>query len=156
MTTTRKAAATTTAAKFDGFTEDERAAMKEHAQELKKAARRAPGKAGADGERDVLAKIAEMTDADRALAERIHEIVKSSAPHLTPRLYYGQPAYAKDGKVLLFFQPAQKFKTRYATVGFSDVAALDDGVLWPASFALAGLTAEAEARLAELVRRAAA
>ncbi|MEU5988208.1 DUF1801 domain-containing protein [Spirillospora sp. NPDC047418] len=127
--------------------------MKEHAQELKRAARR--GKAKADGERDVLAKIAEMADADRVLAERLHEIVKAVAPGLTPKTWYGMPAYAKDGKVLCFFQSAAKFKARYATLGFNDVAALDDGAMWPAAFALTALTDDTEARISELVRRAA-
>jgi len=139
-------------AKFDGFTAEERAAMKDHAQELKKAARRTASKA--DGERDVLDKIAEMEDGDRALAERIHEIVKTTAPHLVPRLWYGQPAYSKDGKVLCFFQPKAKFKTRYATLGFNDVATLDDGSMWPVAFALAGLTPEVEARITALVEQA--
>ncbi|MQY05827.1 iron chaperone [Actinomadura macrotermitis] len=139
--------------KFDGFTEDERAAMKEHAAELKKAARR--GKAKADGEADVRAKIAEMEEADRVLAERVHEIVKAAAPHLTPKLWYGMPAYAKDGKVLCFFQSAQKFKARYATLGFNDVAALDDGAMWPTAFALTKLTSDTEARIGELVKQAA-
>ncbi|MFA1546423.1 iron chaperone [Actinomadura chokoriensis] len=143
----------TTAAKFDGFTDEERAAMKEHARELKKAAR--GGKARADGERDVVAKIAEMGDADRAIAERIHEIVKAAAPDLVPKLWYGMPAYAKDGKVLCFFQSAAKFKARYATLGFNDVASLDDGVLWPTAFALTELTAGSEAQITELVKRAA-
>ncbi|MFG2089387.1 iron chaperone [Spirillospora sp. NPDC048824] len=146
---------TTTAAgeKFDGFTDDERAAMKEHARELKAAARL--GKAKADGERDVLAKIAEMADADRVIAERLHEIVKTAAPDLVPRTWYGMPAYAKDGKVLCFFQSAQKFKARYATLGFNDVASLDDGAMWPTAFALAELTADNEARITALVKRAA-
>ncbi|MFG2250235.1 iron chaperone [Spirillospora sp. NPDC048823] len=146
---------TTTAAgeKFDGFTDDERAAMKEHARELKAAARL--GKAKADGERDVLAKIAEMADADRVIAERLHEIVKTAAPDLVPRTWYGMPAYAKDGKVLCFFQSAQKFKARYATLGFNDVASLDDGAMWPTAFALTELTADNEARITALVKRAA-
>lgn len=135
------------------FTTEERAAMKEHAQELKTAARRRPGKA--DGERDVLAKIAEMADADRVLAERVHDIVTAAAPRLTPKLWYGMPAYAKDGKVLCFFQSAAKFKARYATLGFNDVATLDDGAVWPTAFALTTLTADAEARIGALVRQAA-
>jgi uncharacterized protein YdhG (YjbR/CyaY superfamily) len=141
--------------KFDGFSDDERAAMKEHAQELKKAARRSPGKAKAGGEQDVLTKIAEMPDADRVIAARLHEIVKAEAPSLTPKTWYGMPAYAKDGKVLCFFQGAEKFKTRYATVGFNDVAALDDGAMWPTAYALTKLTAEVEAQISELVKRAA-
>jgi uncharacterized protein YdhG (YjbR/CyaY superfamily) len=156
MSDTKKATTSTAAgAKFDGFTDEERAAMKDHAQELKKAARRSPGKARADGESDVLSKIAEMEESDRAIAERVHEIVRAAAPDLVPRLWYGQPAYSKDGKVLCFFQAKAKFKTRYATLGFSDVAALDEGALWPTSFALPELTAEGEARIADLVKRAA-
>ncbi|MGI8331749.1 iron chaperone [Actinomadura scrupuli] len=157
MNATPKATRSTTAAgtKFDGFTDEERAAMKEHAQELKTAARRGPGKAKADGERDVLAKIAEMTEADRVIAERLHEIIKAAAPALAPRLWYGMPAYAKDGRVLCFFQSAQKFKSRYATLGFNDVASLDDGAMWPTAFALTELTAGNEARIGALVRRAA-
>ena len=116
------------------FTDEERAAMRERAQELKAAARRGPGKA--DGESDVLAKIAEMPPPDRAMAERLHAIVKASAPALSPRTWYGMPAYAKDGKVVCFFQSAQKFKTRYATFGFSDKANLDEGAIWATSFAL--------------------
>ncbi|MFC4053120.1 iron chaperone [Actinomadura syzygii] len=140
---------------YDGFTADERAAMKEHAGELKKTARRAPGKARADGEQDVRAKIAEMEEADRVLAERVHEIVRAAAPHLVPKLWYGMPAYAKDGKVLCFFQSAQKFKARYATLGFNDAASLDDGAMWPTAFALTKLTADTEARITALVKQAA-
>ncbi|MFC9976841.1 iron chaperone [Spirillospora sp. NPDC127200] len=143
----------TTAQKFDGFTEEERAAMKEHAKDLKKAARR--GKAKADAEPDVLAKIAEMGEADRALAERVHEIVRSAAPELAPKLWYGMPAYTRDGKIICFFQPAQKFKARYATLGFNDAANLDDGAMWPTSYALAELTPDTEARIAALVKQAA-
>ncbi|GAA3967183.1 DUF1801 domain-containing protein [Actinomadura viridis] len=152
MNETRKSAQ---GKQFEGFTEEERAAMKEHAQELKKTARRSPGKAKADGERDVLAKIAEMPDADRVIAERLHEIIKAAAPSLLPKLWYGMPAYAKDGKVLCFFQSAQKFKSRYATLGFNDVANLDDGTMWPTAFALRELTPDNEARIGELVKRAA-
>ena len=127
--------------------------MKERAQELKSAARR--GARRADGERDVLAKIAEMPDADRVLAERLHAIVKSSAPDLTPRTWYGMPAYARDdGKVVCFFQSAHKFKTRYATLGFSDKAKLDDGAMWPTAFALKKLTGAEKARIAALVELA--
>ncbi|GAB2942233.1 iron chaperone [Nonomuraea fastidiosa] len=139
---------------YEGFTEEERAAMKEHAQELKKAARRG-AKSEADGEADVLAKIAEFPEGDRRLAERVHAIVKENAPHLTPKLWYGQPAYAKDGKVVCFFQPSSKFKTRYSTLGFNDAASLDDGVMWPTAYALTELDAETEKRIAEIVRRAA-
>ena len=135
-----------------GFTQDERAAMKERATEMKAAARR--GAKREDGERDVLAKIAEMPEPDRSMAERIHAIVTASAPHLVPRTWYGMPAYAKDDKVLCFFQAAQKFGTRYATLGFNDVANLDDGNMWPVTFALKELTAANEARITELVKRA--
>jgi uncharacterized protein YdhG (YjbR/CyaY superfamily) len=136
-----------------GFTEDERAAMQERARELKASGRR--GAAKTDGEADVLAKIAEMQEPDRAMAERLHTIVKASAPGLSPRTWYGMPAWAKDGKVLCFFQSAQKFKTRYATFGFSDKADLDDGPMWPVAFALEELTAAEEARIGALVKRAA-
>jgi hypothetical protein len=135
-----------------GFTADERAAMKDHAQELKTAARRGPRAAKADGEGDVLAKIAEMPEPDRAQAERIHAIVKASAPALSPRTWYGMPAYAKDGKIVC--QPAQKFKTRYATLGFNDVANLDEGTMWPIAYALTELTAADEARIGALVKQA--
>jgi uncharacterized protein YdhG (YjbR/CyaY superfamily) len=153
---TRKSATSTTAndKKSEGFTDEERAAMKERAQELKAEARRGPRAAKADGESDVLAKIAEMPEADRAMAERVHAIVKASAPALSPRTWYGMPAYAKDGKVVCFFQSAQKFKSRYATLGFSDTANLDDGAMWPTSFALKELTATEEARIDALVKRA--
>lgn len=137
----------------DGFTAEERAAMKERAQEVKGSARRGKG-AKADDEAAVLAKIAELPDADRALAERIHGVVKVAAPELTSRLWYGMPAYAKDGKVLCFFQAAAKFKTRYATLGFSDVASLDDGAMWPSAYAVTTLTEGDEQRIGDLVRRA--
>ena len=136
-----------------GWTADERAAMKERAQELKAEARRGP-RAEQDGERDLLAKIAEMPAADRAMAKRVHAIVKASAPSLSSRTWYGMPAYAKDGKVVCFFQSAHKFKARYATFGFSDAANLDEGAMWPTSFALKELTAADEARLGALVKRA--
>ena len=139
---------------FEGFTADERAAMKEHAQELKTAARRGSRAVGADGESDVLGKIAEMQEPDRAMAERIHAIIMASAPDLSPRTWYGMPAYAKDGKVICFFQSAQKFKTRYATFGFSDKANLDEGAMWPTAFALKELTADVEARIGALVKKA--
>jgi uncharacterized protein YdhG (YjbR/CyaY superfamily) len=129
-----------------GFTDEERAAMKERVQELK------AGKA--EGESAVLAKIAEMREPDRAMAERLHAIIKASAPALSPRLWYGMPAYAKDGKVVCFFQSAQKFKTRYATFGFSDAANLDEGAMWPTAFALKELTAAEEARIGALVKKA--
>ncbi|MEU7900793.1 hypothetical protein AB0B45_49205 [Nonomuraea sp. NPDC049152] len=156
MSETQNAAKSTTAAdkKFDGFTDEERAAMKEHAQELKKAARRGSRAAKADGERDVLEKIAEMAEADRVLAERVHAVVKASAPALSPKLWYGMPSYAKDGKVVCFFQSAEKFKSRYATFGFNDIANLDEDTMWPTAFALTELTADVEARIAELVKKA--
>src|SRR5215218_2875180 len=136
MTDTKKPAKRTTATDEKGFTAEERAAMKERARELK-ASRRGDK---ADGESEVLAKLAEMPEADRAMGERIHAVIKASAPSLSPRLWYGMPAYAKDGKVVCFFQSAAKFKARYATLGFSDEANLDDGAVWPTSFALAELT----------------
>jgi len=145
------------AEKHDGFTAEERAAMKEHAQEQKKAAaRRGASRAEKEAaeERDVLAKIAEMPEADRVLAERIHAIVKTAAPDLAPKLWYGMPAYARDGKVVCHFQSAEKFKSRYATLGFSDQAALDDGVMWPTAFALKELTAADEQRISALVKKA--
>jgi uncharacterized protein YdhG (YjbR/CyaY superfamily) len=147
----KSAKSTTTTNKMsEGFTAEERAAMKERAQEMKAAARR--GKA--DGESDVLAKIAEMPEPDRAMAERLHAIIKASAPALSPKTWYGMPAYAKDGKVVCFFQSAHKFNSRYATFGFSDEANLDEGHLWPVSFALKELTAAEEARIGALVRKA--
>ncbi len=142
-------------ATYEGFTAEERAAMKDRAQELKAAARRRPRAAKANGESEVLAKIAEMTERDRAMAERLHAVIKASAPALSPRTWYGMPAYAKDGKVVCFFQPAQKFNTRYATLGFSDTANLDEGTMWPTYYALMELTANDEARIAALVKRAA-
>jgi uncharacterized protein YdhG (YjbR/CyaY superfamily) len=144
---------TTTIGKTEGWTDEERAAMKERAQELK-AARRGPRADKADGESDVLAKIAQMPEPDRALGERLHTIITANAPALSPRLWYGMPAYAKDGKVVCFFQSAQKFKTRYATLGFSDKANLDEGAMWPTSFALTELTAVDEAKIVELVKKA--
>ena len=137
-----------------GFTDEERAAMKERAQELKAEARRGPRADKADGESDVLAKIAEMPGPDRAMAKRLHAIIKASAPVLSPKTWYGMPAYARDGKVVCFFQSAQKFKTRYATLGFSDKAHLDDGTMWPNAFALTKLTADDEARIGALVKKA--
>jgi uncharacterized protein YdhG (YjbR/CyaY superfamily) len=137
-----------------GFTDEELAAMKERAQELKAAARRGAGADKADGESDVLAKIAEMPEPDRAMAERLHAIIKASAPSLSPRTWYGMPAYAKDGKVLCFFQSSRKFKTRYATFGFSDKANLDEGAMWPTAFALKALTTSEAARIAAHVKRA--
>jgi uncharacterized protein YdhG (YjbR/CyaY superfamily) len=135
---------------FEGFTDEERAAMRDRAQELKAAPRR--GKA--DGEGDVLAKIAEMTGQDRALAERVHAIVKATAPGLSPRTWYGMPAYAKEGSVVCFFQSAQKFKSRYAMLGFSDKANLDEGAMWPTYYALTEPTADVEARITALIKTA--
>ena len=135
-----------------GFTDEERAAMKERVQELKAEGRRGADKA--DGESEVLAKIAELPEPDRTMAMRLHAIVKDSAPALSPKTWYGMPAYAKDGKVVCFFQSAQKFKTRYATLGFSDEAKLDDGTMWPTAFALKDLTATEEARIVALVKKA--
>ena len=137
-----------------GFTAEERAAMKEYVQERNAQARRGPRAKQADGESDVLAKIAAMPKPDRAMAERLHAIIKASAPALSPRTWYGMPAYAKEGNVVCFFQSAQKFKTRYATFGFSDKANLDEGTVWPVAFALKELTASAEARIAALVKKA--
>jgi uncharacterized protein YdhG (YjbR/CyaY superfamily) len=133
-----------------GFTEGERAAMRERVQEL----RTRPRAGKAEGERDVLAKIAEMPAPDRVKAKRLHAIIKANAPGLSPRTWYGMPAYAKDGQVLCFFQSAQKFKTRYATLGFSDEANLDEGHMWPTAFALMELTVTEEARIATLVKKA--
>jgi uncharacterized protein YdhG (YjbR/CyaY superfamily) len=148
MTDTQKSAKSTTATdkSSEEWTDEERAAMKERSRELK------TGKA--DGESAVLAKLAEMPEADRAMGERLHAIIKANAPDLTPRTWYGQPAYAKDGKVVCFFQPADKFNSRYATFGFNDVANLDEGTMWPTSFALTELTAADEARIAALVKKA--
>ena len=136
------------AQKSEGFTDEERAAMRERAKELKAEAQRA------DGERAVLAKIAEMPEPDRAMAERLHEIIKASAPELSPKTWYGMPAYAKDGKVLCFFQSAKKFNSRYATFSFSDKANLDEGAMWATSFALKELSATEEAKIGALVKRA--
>jgi uncharacterized protein YdhG (YjbR/CyaY superfamily) len=136
------------------FTAEERAAMKERAKELKATGGRGPRAGKADGESDVLAKIAEMAEPDRVMAERLHAIIKASAPDLSPRTWYGMPAYARDGNVVCFFQSADKFKARYATLGFSDKAHLDDGAMWPNSYALTELTAADEARIAALVKKA--
>lgn len=135
-----------------GFSKEEKAAMKERALELKAEARASKSKA--DGENDVLAKIEEMEEPDRSMAKRLHAIIKTSAPTLSPRTWYGMPAYAKDDKVVCFFQSGKKFKTRYSTLGFSDSASLDEGKMWPASFALMELTAEVEAKIIGLVKRA--
>jgi uncharacterized protein YdhG (YjbR/CyaY superfamily) len=151
---TQRSAKSTTAnkEKSKGFTEDERAAMKERARELKKEARASKKKA--DGESDVLAKIGEMQEPDRAMAERLHAVIKANAPTLSPKTWYGMPAYAMGGKVVCFFQSAEKFKSRYATLGFSDEANLDEGAMWPTSFALKELTAAEEAKIVALVKKA--
>jgi uncharacterized protein YdhG (YjbR/CyaY superfamily) len=151
---TQKSAENTTATgkKSKGFTDEERAAMKNRAQELKAEAR--ANKDKAEGENAVLAAIAAMQEPDRVMAKRLHAIIKASAPALSPKTWYGMPAYAKDGKVVCFFQSAQKFNTRYATFGFSDTANLDEGALWPVAFALKELTATEEARISTLVKRA--
>jgi len=150
----KKSAKSTTATgkTYDGFTDEERGAMKERAKELKAEAR--ADKDRAEGERAVLAKIAEMPEPDRVLAERLHAIVKASAPALSPKTWYGMPAYAKGGKIVCFFTSADKFKSRYATFGFNDAANLDDGTMWPTSFALTELTAADEARIGALVKKA--
>ena len=149
MKATQKSAKTpATKKKYEGFTFEEKAAMKDRVEEQKVAARKA------EGESDLLAKIGEMPEPDRAMAERLHAVIKSSAPALSPTTWYGMPAYAKDGKVVCFFQPAQKFKTRYATLGFSDAANLDEGAMWPNAFALTKLNAADEARIGALVKKA--
>ena len=153
-TGTRRSAKRTTGKTPRGFTDEERAAMKARAQELKAAARRGPRASKADGESEVVAKIAEMPEPERAMAERLHAIIRASAPALSPKTWYGMPAYARDGDVVCFFQSAQKFKTRYATFGFSDKANLDEGAMWPTSFALKELTAAEEARIGALVKKA--
>jgi uncharacterized protein YdhG (YjbR/CyaY superfamily) len=145
---TKKSAKSTTGKALKGFTAEEKAAMRERAQELKAAA----GKA--EGESAVLAKINAMQASDRIMAKRLHAIVKASAPALSPKLWYGMPAYAKDGKIVCFFQDAQKFKTRYATLGFNDAANLDEGAMWPTAFALKELTAAEEARIGAIVKKA--
>jgi len=152
--TKSKASATATGKAAPGFTEEERSAMKERAQELKAEARRGPRAKKADEEGEVLAKIAAMPAADRAMAERLHALVKGCAPGLAPRTWYGMPAYGKDGNVVCFFQGAQRFKTRYSTLGFSDKANLDEGTMWPVAFALKELNGEDEARIVALVKRA--
>ena len=148
------AKSTTVNGKAEGFTDEERAAMRERVQELKAAARRGPRAGKADEESAVLAKIAALRGPDRAMGERLHAIIKASAPALSPKLWYGMPAYAKDGKVVCFFQSAQKFNTRYATLGFSDKANLDEGHMWPTALALKELTAAEEARIGALVKKA--
>ena len=154
MTDMQKSAKRTTATgkTSAGFSAEERAAMKERAKELRAEAR--AGKDRAAGERDVLAKIAEMAEPDRAMAERVHAIIEESAPVLSPKTWYGMPAYAKEGKVVCFFQSGQKYNSRYSTFGFQDAANLDDGAMWPTAFALTELTAADEARIAALVKKA--
>ena len=152
MPDTKKPAKSTGVKASKVFTEAERDAMKERAKEQKAEARR--GTAKADGESDLLAKVAEMQGSDRAMAERIHEIVKATAPDLEPKTWYGMPAYAKNGKLICFFTPAAKFKSRYATFGFEENAKLDDGTMWPTSWALEKLTAANEAKIIELVKKA--
>jgi hypothetical protein len=156
MKDTQKSAKSTTATDktSEGFSDEERAAIKARAKELKADARRGPRGDKSDGERAVLAKIAEMPEPDRAMGERLHAIIKASAPALSPRLWYGMPAYAKDGKVVCFFQGAHKFKSRYATFGFDEAANLDEGAMWPTAFALTELTAADEARIGALVKKA--
>jgi uncharacterized protein YdhG (YjbR/CyaY superfamily) len=156
LTDTKKPARRTTAGKktYEGFTAEERAAMKARADELKSTARRGSGAAKADGESDLRAKIAEMPETDRVMAERLHAIIMATAPDLSPKTWYGMPAYAKDGNLICFFKSAHKFKSRYATLGFSDKANLDDGTMWPTDYALTKLTAAAEARIAALVKQA--
>jgi uncharacterized protein YdhG (YjbR/CyaY superfamily) len=144
----KSAKTTATKKRYEGFTDEEKAAMMDRVQEQKIAARKA------DGESDLLAKIAEMPASDRALGKRLHAIIKASAPALSPTTWYGMPAYAKDGKVVCFYQAAQKFKTRYATFGFSDKAKLDEGGMWPVAFALKDLTAAEEAKISALVKKA--
>jgi uncharacterized protein YdhG (YjbR/CyaY superfamily) len=153
---TKKSAKSTTATRkrYEGFTDEERDAMKERVQEQKVTARRGSRADKANEESAVLAKFAEMLEPDRALGERLHAVIKASAPALSPTLWYGMPAYAKDGKLVCHFQPAQKFKTRYATFGFSDKANLDEGTMWPTAFALTELTAADEARIGALVKKA--
>ena len=156
MNDTQKSAQSTAATekKYEGFTDEERGAMKERAKELKADARRGSRGKKTDEESAVLAKIAEMTESDRLMAERLHAVITASAPDLSPKLWYGMPAYAKDGKVVCFFQSAQKFKTRYATFGFMHAANLDEGAMWPTAFALTELSAADEARIGALVKKA--
>jgi uncharacterized protein YdhG (YjbR/CyaY superfamily) len=156
MNDTQKPARRTAARKTtEGFTAEERAAMKDRAQELKASARRGSQASKGDGESDLLAKVAEMPEADRVMAERVHAIIKDNVPALSPRTWYGMPAYAKDGNVVCFFQSASKFKARYATLGFSDKADLDEGAMWPTSYALTKLTSAVEAKIIDLVKKAA-
>ena len=150
----KKSAKSAPTKKSTGFSDEERAAIKDHVKEYQREKRRDSGADKSDGESDVLAKIAEMKEPDRATARRLHSIIKAVAPELTSRTWYGMPAYAKDGKVMCFFQSSQKFKTRYSTFGFSDSAALDDGAMWPVAFALKELSAAEEARITALVKKA--
>jgi uncharacterized protein YdhG (YjbR/CyaY superfamily) len=154
--TKQKSAKGTNATKkrYEGFTEGEKAAMQDRVQEMKVGARRGPRADKADGESELLEKIAGMQKSDRAMAERVHAVIKGSAPALSPKTWYGMPAYAKDGKLVCFFQPAQKFKTRYATFGFSDAAHLDEGGMWPNAYALLEMTPAVEAKIAALVKKA--
>jgi len=152
--TQKSAKSTAIGRKFKGFTDEERVAMKERIQELKGEGGRGPRADKADGENAVLAKIGKMPEPERAMGKRLHAIIEASAPALSPRLWYGMPAYAKDGKVVCFFQSAQKFNTRYATFGFSDKADLDEGAMWPVAFALKELTAPEEAKIGALVKKA--
>jgi hypothetical protein len=156
MKDTEKSAKSATASgkTYEGFTDEERSAMKARSQELKTATRRGSRASAADQESEVLAKITEMPEPDRVLGERLHAIIKASVPALSPTLWYGMPAYAKDGKMVCFFQSAQKFKSRYAMLGFSDKANLDDGTMWPTYYALTELTAADEARISALVKKA--
>ena len=151
----KSAMSNTEGSAYEGFTAEERAAMKDHAKEQKAAARRSSqADKAAQAEQDVLAKIAEMRDSDRIMAERVHAVITAGAPVLAPKLWYGMPAYALDGKVVCFFQSAEKFKARYATLGFSDQAKLDEGTMWAAGFALTEVTPEVEAQISALVKRA--
>jgi uncharacterized protein YdhG (YjbR/CyaY superfamily) len=151
-TTTKRSSATRNSTKV--WTDEERAAMQESARERKAASRRSPDEERAEGEREVLEKIAELPDAERAMAERLHALVTATSPVLVPRTYYGMPAYAKDGKVICFFQPASKFRVRYSTFGFQPDARIDDGDLWPVAFAVTKLTPDVEQRIAKLVKKA--
>ncbi len=151
---TQRSAKSSASKASEGLTDEERAAIRERGRELKASARRSARGGKADGESDVLAKIAEMSEPDRVMAERLHEIIKANAPALSPKTWYGMPAYAKDGKVVCFFQPAQKFSTRYATLGFNDAANVDAGTMWPTALALTELTDDDEARISALVKKA--
>jgi uncharacterized protein YdhG (YjbR/CyaY superfamily) len=145
---------TATKKRYEGFTDEEKAAMKDRVEEMETETRRGPRADKVDGESEVLAKIAELPESDRTMAKRLHAVIKASAPALSPKLWYGMPAYAKDGKIVCHFQSAHKFKTRYATFGFSDQANLDEGAMWPVAYALTKLTAADEARIGALVKKA--